>query len=110
MARRRPLRSLDRNQDERVQSQEIPGTIAVGFVRGNAQNNNNLFAAPALPVANREDAELVSRYGHQRRRRHQSARVLKGRGRSFSSWTRTRTASSGSDEISSLVDESEEAD
>jgi Ca2+-binding EF-hand superfamily protein len=47
------LLRLDANQDGRVQSQEIPGSIAVGFVRGNAQNNN-LFVTPALPVANKE--------------------------------------------------------
>ena len=47
------LRSLDRNKDERVQSHEIPGTIAVGFVRGNSRNNN-LFVMPARPVEDRE--------------------------------------------------------
>lgn len=49
------LRSLDRNNDDRVQSHEIPGSIAVGFVRGNPQNNNNLFV---MPAPQRQNSEL----------------------------------------------------
>lgn len=51
------LKSLDHNNDDRVQSHEIAGSIAVGFVRGNPQNNNSLFVMPAPP---RKDSELPS--------------------------------------------------
>jgi Ca2+-binding EF-hand superfamily protein len=42
------LKNLDRNQDGQVQSHEIPGTMAVGFIRGNAQQDTALFIMPSL--------------------------------------------------------------
>lgn len=40
------LRSLDRNQDGQVQSHELPGSMALAFVRGDPQQINTLFAMP----------------------------------------------------------------
>lgn len=48
------LRGMDRNQDGLVQTHEIPGSMVVGFVRGNSDQDPQLFAAPAVvgdPVA-----------------------------------------------------------
>ncbi|MEX0819341.1 MAG: EF-hand domain-containing protein [Pirellulaceae bacterium] len=42
------LKDLDRNHDGELQSHEIPGTMAVGFVRGNAQRDNALLVMPAV--------------------------------------------------------------
>ena len=40
------LQSMDRNDDGRLQSHEIPGSMVVGFVRGNPQQDNQLFRMP----------------------------------------------------------------
>jgi Ca2+-binding EF-hand superfamily protein len=45
------LNELDGNQDGQLQSHEIPGTMAVGFVRGDAQQDNALFVTPSMPAA-----------------------------------------------------------
>jgi Ca2+-binding EF-hand superfamily protein len=45
------LREIDRNSDGRLQSHEIPGSMVVGFVRGNAQQDAQLFSAPASVAA-----------------------------------------------------------
>lgn len=42
------LRELDGNDDGQVQSHEIPGTMAVGFVRGDANQDNTLLVMPAV--------------------------------------------------------------
>jgi Ca2+-binding EF-hand superfamily protein len=42
------LKSLDRNGDGKLQSHEIPGSMVVGFVRGNSQQDAQLFSAPAV--------------------------------------------------------------
>lgn len=44
------LKSLDHNGDGQLQSDEIPGSMVVGFVRGNAQQDGQLFSAPATVV------------------------------------------------------------
>jgi Ca2+-binding EF-hand superfamily protein len=54
------LKRLDRNKDKQLQSHEIPGTMAVGFIRGNAQQDNTLFAMPA--VTSRGDKESSPRW------------------------------------------------
>jgi Ca2+-binding EF-hand superfamily protein len=41
------LRALDRNGDGLLQSHEIPGSMVVGFVRGNPQQDAQLFSGPA---------------------------------------------------------------
>lgn len=51
----RVLNDLDSNQDGQLQSHEIPGTMAVGFVRGDAQQDNSLLVMPAVP--RRSDGE-----------------------------------------------------
>ncbi|MBC8351533.1 MAG: hypothetical protein H8E66_06070 [Planctomycetes bacterium] len=51
------LKELDRNQDMQLQSHEIPGTMAIGFVRGNAQQDNALLVMPTVSRAN-NDKEL----------------------------------------------------
>ncbi len=40
------LEQLDRNQDGRLQSHELPGSMVVGFVRGNPQTDDLLFTVP----------------------------------------------------------------
>lgn len=40
------LARLDLNQDGNLQSHEIPGSMVVGFVRGNPQQDNGLFVMP----------------------------------------------------------------
>ncbi|MDA1049798.1 MAG: hypothetical protein O3C40_04885 [Planctomycetota bacterium] len=49
------LKHLDFNQDGQLQSHEIPGSMAVGFVRGDAQQDNALLVMPAVP--RRSDVE-----------------------------------------------------
>lgn len=49
------LLALDGDQDGVVASSELPGAIAVGFVRGDPQQVNSLFMAPA-PALRYEDA------------------------------------------------------
>lgn len=41
------LKSFDRNGDQQIQSDEIPGSMVVGLVRGNPQLDDQLFASPA---------------------------------------------------------------
>jgi Ca2+-binding EF-hand superfamily protein len=40
------LAKMDRNQDGLLQSHEIPGSMVVGFVRGNPQQDNTLYVMP----------------------------------------------------------------
>jgi hypothetical protein len=47
----RILKELDQNQDGQLQSHEIPGTMAVGFVRGDAQQDNALLVMPSMSPA-----------------------------------------------------------
>jgi Ca2+-binding EF-hand superfamily protein len=47
----RVLKDLDQNQDGQLQSHEIPGTMAVGFVRGDAQQDNTLLVLPSMSPA-----------------------------------------------------------
>lgn len=49
------LMGLDSNQDEQVQSHEIPGTMAVGFVRGDSQQDNTLLVMPATAKPKTDD-------------------------------------------------------
>jgi len=49
------LNDLDSNRDGQLQSHEIPGTMAVGFVRGDAQQDNALLVMPA--ASGRSDDE-----------------------------------------------------
>lgn len=42
------LKAMDRNQDGKLQSHEIPGSMVVGFVRGNPQQDDQLFSTPAV--------------------------------------------------------------
>jgi Ca2+-binding EF-hand superfamily protein len=50
------LNELDGNADGQLQSHEIPGTMAVGFVRGDANQDNALLVMPA--VSRRDDEKL----------------------------------------------------
>ncbi|MCA9119574.1 MAG: hypothetical protein H6822_11430 [Planctomycetaceae bacterium] len=53
----RILHDLDENEDGKLQSHEIPGTMAVGFVRGDANQDNALLVMPAIPI--RGDVESI---------------------------------------------------
>jgi Ca2+-binding EF-hand superfamily protein len=50
-------RALDRNGDGKLQTDEIPGSMIVAFIRGNPQQDNQLFSSAAL-VAPPENANL----------------------------------------------------
>ena len=52
------LKQMDRNADGKLQSHEIPGSMVAGFVRGNSQQDDQLFSAPAI-VATPVDKSLV---------------------------------------------------
>ena len=52
----RILKDLDQNQDGRLQSHEIPGSMAVGFVRGDAQQDNALLVMPAASQSGEGEA------------------------------------------------------
>jgi Ca2+-binding EF-hand superfamily protein len=45
------LKAMDRNGDAKLQSHEIPGSMVVGLVRGNSQQDDQLFSAPAAVAA-----------------------------------------------------------
>lgn len=51
------LKALDDDQDGQLQSHEIPGSMAVGFVRGDANQDNALLVMPA--VSRRGDDETL---------------------------------------------------
>ena len=51
------LKALDADQDGQLQSHEIPGSMAVGFVRGEANQDNALLGMPA--VSRRSDEESL---------------------------------------------------
>jgi len=44
------LRSLDRNDDGRVESHEVPDAMVVGFVRGSPLRDNQLFVIASSPA------------------------------------------------------------
>ena len=44
------LTRLDRNQDGALRSHEIPGSMVVGFVRGNPQQDDALLVMPAETI------------------------------------------------------------
>jgi Ca2+-binding EF-hand superfamily protein len=45
------LKALDQNQDGKIQSDEIPGSMLIGFVRGNPQQDDQLLSPTALTTA-----------------------------------------------------------
>jgi len=49
------LSKLDSNHDGKLQSHEIPGTMAVGFVRGDANQDNALLVMPAVSQRNNDE-------------------------------------------------------
>jgi Ca2+-binding EF-hand superfamily protein len=51
------LKTLDQNQDGKLQSDEIPGSMVIGFIRGNPQQDAQLLSSNAL-VAPAADASL----------------------------------------------------
>ncbi len=51
------LRAIDRNGDGILQSHEIPGSMVVGFVRGNSQQDAQFFSGPA-PAPMPQDATI----------------------------------------------------
>jgi Ca2+-binding EF-hand superfamily protein len=49
------IRAFDRNGDGKVHADEIPGSMIIAFVRGNPQQDNQLFTAPGRePIARDE--------------------------------------------------------
>jgi Ca2+-binding EF-hand superfamily protein len=53
------LRQLDRNGDQRLHSNEIPGSMVVGFIRGNPQLDDGLFVVPAMAPPGQQHANQV---------------------------------------------------
>ena len=51
------LRRLDRNNDRHLQSHEIPGSMVVGFVRGNPQSDGFLQVVPTAVRSNPNGAD-----------------------------------------------------
>ena len=101
------MRSLDRNEDGRVQSQEIPGSMVVGFIRGNPQQDNALFAMPANAATRR--AEQAPRWFRGMDANGDgaiSSREFLGPDDKFRGLDRNRDGFVGADEVQQMVSES----